>query len=220
MPAAILFRGHAHREPNVTRAFGVDWRKCVESHRRHLIEPLKAQYKDVHIVLSTYATPHREAIEIDYGPWTRCKWFETGENTQRQRFIHGLEMLAGCQKDYVLTYDLIVTCRFDLELLKCPLDHGTFRPDCVNWLWKEWNAESWNHHRRVPDAIHLLPGELLEGFRRGVAEAPSETCMHLVHDPVARHCNGRVHVMQPEGYTDSNTDIMPNPVYRMVRVHG
>lgn len=213
MSAAVLFRGHAYRPPKdgfTCRDWGVDWRLCVESQRRFLIEPLRERYGGVDLFLCYYRSPFDDAIERDYGP-TYSEYAQGGAS-QRQTFLRGLHLIPD-------GYDLVATCRFDVELLKCPLDHGTFRPDCVNFLWREWNQEAWNDHRRVPDAIHFLPGELLDGFRKGVAETPSEVCMHMIYYPVSR-CVGadRMHIQEPEGFRDSNTDKQENPVYKIVRV--
>ena len=213
MPAAVLFRGHAHRPPNdgfSRRSWGIDWRLCLDSHRRFLLDPLRARHGELDVFLCYYRTEHAPRVEDDYAA-TESVFAKPGAS-QRQTFLHGLRIVPAA-------YDLIATCRFDVELLVCPLDWGTFRPDAINFLFREWNAEMWAHHRRVADALHFLPGSLLDGFRKGVAEAPSEDCLHIVHDPVARHVGAdRVHVMD-DRYFDSNPETPPgNPVYNLVRV--
>lgn len=226
MPAAVLFRGHAFRPPRdgfSCRDWGVDWRLCVESHRRFLLDPLRERYGGVHVFLVSYDFPAWGDAVRDYQPVDTL--LSPGGSTQRGTFLMGLDLvshynrLRQASEPKAPPYDLVVTCRFDVELLKCPLDHGTFRPDAVNFLWREWEQKAWDDHRRVPDAIHLLPGDLLDPFRAGVAATPSEVCMHMVWHPVARLVGEhRMHVMEPDGFRDSNTDKGPNPVYRMVRV--
>ena len=213
MTAAVLFRGHAHRDGP---PHGIDWRRSVASHWRFLLAPLRRRRSAVDVYLCLYDTPLRADVEMSYGP-VRTRIATPGA-TQRQTFLAGLdEVIAGAAG--VHQYDLVVTCRFDVELLQDPTEHPGFRDGKINFLWREWHQQAWDDHRRVPDAIHLLPGELLDGFRRGVAETPSENCLHLVWRPVARHVGeDALHVMRPEGFTDSNTDVMPNEFYRMVRL--
>lgn len=214
MGAAILFRGHAHRPPGVGREWGVDWRLCLASHRRHLIEPLERLCGGVQVFLSTYPSDYRPQFRDDY----RAVHVRTNPEpgTQRATVLAGLDDVR--EWHLARRYDLVAVCRFDLDLLAPVPAHPGFDPHKVTFLWREWNAESWAHHRRVPDALFFVPGDCLAGFRDGVAATPSETCLHLVHDPVAARVGAdRVAVLVRDGYTDSNTDVMPNPFYRMVR---
>lgn len=215
MPAAILFRGHAHRPPGQTRPFGVDWRRCVESHRKYLLGPMRARYGHVGVFLSCYDTPHRAEIERDYE--ATDGWWERGENTQRGMVLRGLDHVQSLPDRGI---DVIAVCRFDIELKGDPLAHPGFDPQKINFLWREWNDKAWEDHRRVPDALFFLPGRFLEGFRRGVANTPSETCLHLVYHPVAREVGvENLNVMDPVGFVDSNTDVMKNVFYEMIRCH-
>lgn len=220
MPAALLMRGHAHRGPTADRGWSIDWRKCVESHRRFLIGPLAERYGTLHTFLQSYDTPFRNEVIRDYRP-TDCE-FIRGESTQRKVMLAGLDMVLQHQslrERYNCDgYELVVACRFDLELLCCPLDIPRFDRSKVNFLWREWNQESWDHHNRVPDALHMLPGLHLKPLRDSIAETPSEVCLHLIYRPLASRIGEKSINVMRDDYVDSNTDKMPNNVYKLVRV--
>lgn len=218
MTAAILFRGHAHRLVGTERPWGVDWRKCIESQRKYLIEPMSARFGLVHTHLSSYEVTDDlwQLIRSDYKP-SLSQWDAT-RGTQKRCMMTGLNGVS----EFVANghnYDFIAVCRFDLELLSNPMDHAGFDPTKVNFLWREWNELNWNDHRRVPDAIHFLPGRFLEGFIKGVEETPSDNCLHLVYRPVSKYVReDNINIIIKEGYIDSNTDHCQNPFYKMIRV--
>jgi hypothetical protein len=229
MPAALLMRGHAHRGPTADRGWSIDWRECVDSHREFLMGPLAERFGGLHTFVCTYETPHRDAVLTDYRPVDH--YFHRGESTQRKIMIAGLDLVLHDQQlrerydyggyDLVVAggYDLVVAARFDMRLLCCPLDLPNFAPDRVNFLWREWNQESWEHHNRVPDCLHMLPGRLLADLRAAVADPMnvSEQCLHLIYRPLAdRVGEGQINVMRGD-YVNSNTDKMPNNVYKLVR---
>lgn len=218
MNAALVLRGYAHQLSNKRRTFGVDWRRSIESQRKKLIEPLRAKYDRVDVILCTYEMERSllDQLGKDYTPDIFVHVKEG--RTQRQMALLALDQVIEAQS-VLGDYDLVVMTRFDLEILETPWELPNFDPTKINFLWREWNERAWNDHHRVPDAIHMLPGSLVEGFRQGVATTPSEVCLHLIYWPVAKIVGEeKLNVMHREGYTDSNTDTMPNPVYKMVRV--
>lgn len=219
MTAAVLFRGHAHRpphDPHTCRPWGVDWRKCLVSQYRHLLFPFRERFRGVEVFLCFYDTPHYPDVAASYMP-VGVRLARPGAE-QKETFLNGLGMILdrqtlGCY------YDIVATCRFDLELKSCVADHPNFDPGKVNFLWREWKKEAWDSHRRVPDALHFLPGSLLSRFYDAVEETPSNICLHTVHDSVVKNVGAaNVNLLIRDGYTNSNTDVDENPFYKMVRV--
>lgn len=221
MPAALVLRGYSYCKQEGRH--GTDWRKCVASHRTHLLAPLRHRYGSCDVILVTYDTIRGEcpdddltsALVRDYG----ADVLVVSQQGPTQVNTATLALDTAIRAHDIRRYDLVVLSRFDLKYLKCPLDHGTFAPGKINFLWREWNQQAWDDHKRVPDAVQMIPGDLLGAFREGVVAAPSNRCLHLVWYPTARALGGedRLHVMDPEGFTDSNTDVMDNPVYRIIR---
>lgn len=209
MPAALVFRGHAHRGP--VGKPGCDWRPCVGSQWRFLYARLKARYGGVDTFLCGYDTPLWADAVKDYAP---LEWrHATPGATQRQTFLKALEVVYDGDR-----YAVVAVCRFDLELHASPIDHPNFDPGNVNFLWREWNQQSWDSHRRVPDTMHFLPGRLLTEFRDAAAEPPSEHCLHTMYWPLARRVGEeKINILVRDGFIDNNTDVMPNPFYRIVR---
>lgn len=218
MGAAIVFRGHAHRgrnEPDGGNVHGIDWRLGLPSHRACLIEPARARFGPVDVFLCFYDRPNRDEIVASY-PAARWHLAVPGAS-QGQTFRKALGHVLDAQGERGEPYDIVVTCRFDLELLCVPWERPGYAGGKVNFLWREYNPESWADHSRVPDALHMIPGRLLAGFLRGCHAANSEGCMHLIYRPLCDAVGGdNVNVMSAE-YVNSNTDVEPNPFYRMVR---
>ena len=219
MPAAIVFRGHAHRgrnEPDGGNAHGIDWRLCVESQKKFLIDPAYRYHDVVDVYLTFYDRPNRSEIINSYytssgGPpvWQLA---DSGAS-QGQTFRKALAPVEDPDR-----YDLVLVTRFDLEFLCTPWELPNFEPDKVNFLWREYCEETWRNHNRVPDAVHMLPGKLLPGFLRGCHASLSEGCMHLIYRPVCEAIGPQnVNVMSDE-YVNSSSDVQSNPVYRMVRL--
>lgn len=215
MAAAVLFRGYAHRPIAQIRPWGTDWRKCLVSHREKLLDPLREMFGGIHVFLASYVTPLQDEIEKDYQPLT-SHWVT--QDTQVGRALAGLRLIQEQQDHNHCPYDLIVVLRFDLQLLKTPFLEPNFRPDAINFLWREWNQKSWDNHNRVPDALHMLPGVHLAGFLEGIKATPSTICLHTIYRPVAARIGEKnINILIREGFTDSNTDVMPNPFYSIVR---
>lgn len=219
MTAALVLRGDAFRHQARTRPWGIDWRRCVVSHREKLIAPLKARYGSCDMILTPYPLESDLLTQLcrDYQPDIYLP--ATPGDTQRGTALKALDVVIRANR--VRNYSFVVMTRFDLEFLSVPWEYGSGVDfDKINFLWREWNEEAWNDHKRVPDAVHMLPGLLLEAFREGVSKSDTVHCMHTIWHPISRvlGTHDKFHVMNSDGFHDSNTDIEPNPVYQMVRV--
>jgi hypothetical protein len=206
--AAILFRGISYSTRGQYRPWAVDWKPCLPSQRTYLIDPLRGKFDTVDVVLCSYHNKFEADILADYEP-VEADW--APGSTQKQTFLRGLRLLR--QRE---PYDLIITCRFDLELLTdvTALD---YRPDCINFLWREWNQWCWEDHRRVADAIHILDGKLLDAFYRGVEDSIHEHCLHLVWNPIAVYSGrDRLNTISNH-FINSNSLIESNPIYKFIR---
>lgn len=222
MSSAVLFRGYAHREPGKIRSWGCDWRPCLGSQRKFLIEPIADRYGYPDIFLTTYATPFLEEVKSDYDCGDRIVLSPEG-STQGQVVAEGLRIIAEASDK---SYDFVAVCRFDLRLMLCPLSPRLV-PDRVNFLWREWEEALWLDHNRIGDAIFFMPGSLVAGFRRGVLEAEKEISpepkqsyldgLHKIYRSVARNVGGMVHVMD-DSYKCTNTPVMANGIFELVRV--
>lgn len=210
MPVALLMRGHANREPHKLRPWGVDWRRCFDSQYKYLIEPLTKLWGEIDTFLSTYDDPNLGSVEWTYRSFRPI--VNPPDSTQKRT------ALAGLNSVFENFYDYIVVCRFDLELKVNLLQHPNFNPHKVNFLWREWKKETWEDHRRVADAIHIIPGRFLQGFRNGIEDTPSENCLHLIYRPVAGFLGEKNLNILYDGFLDSNSDVQENPVYTMIRV--
>jgi hypothetical protein len=219
MPAAVVFRGHAERgrnEPGGGNAHGIDWRRCLASQSSFVVGPLAADFGCVDVFCCFYDRPAlNESVLADYAP---VAWALADPDADQARtYLRAVGLAAARQVAGGLRYDLVVVTRFDLEFLATPWRLPGYAPGKVNFLWREWHAEAWEHHRRTPDAVHMVPGDLLPGFVQGVAASGSDRCLHRIYWPVAAAVGeGNLNVMSEE-YVNSNTDHQPNPVYRMVR---
>ena len=214
MSAALLVRGMSHYF-GPARNWGVDWRLSLASQRKHLLEPLEARHGPLDVYLATYAHPHLDSLRRDYGSVGEVILLDPEKVTMRQTFLAGVDLVLDSGK----RYDVVVTSRFDLEFLQSPLD-WPYKPHAINFLWREWNQESWDNHRRVPDCWHLVAGPLLQGFRDGVAATHSEICLHFAYLPTAaRVGEENINIMRPEGFANSNPSWPPhNDLYKLIRV--
>lgn len=114
---------------------------------------------------------------------------------------------------------MVVVCRFDLEIKGNPFTHPGFDKGRINFMWKEWTETAWLDHKRVPDALHFLPGKYLAGLTQGIKDTPSDICLHTIYRPVAKHVGiDNINIMEDK-YVDSNTDIQENIFYKMIRVY-
>lgn len=217
MTSAVVLRGYAYRNRT-------DWRPCVASLKQHVVLPLRQRYGTCDVLLATYDLGDTErdrarlttALLRDYDPDLYV--FVREGKTQRDMAVLALDVAI--RANAVRNYDLVAVTRFDLRFKSCPLAYGTFKPGAVNFLWREWHARAWADHRRVPDAVHLMPGNLLGAFKAGVVTADGNgRCLHTVWHKIAAVTDpANLHVMNDvDEYVDSNTDVMPNPVYEIVR---
>lgn len=213
-----MFRGYSHRPEGHRRTGRTDYRRSLSSHRRYLLEPLRHRYGSADVFLVTYAVPEspdweraREGLVRDYRP-DLLRVLPEGP-TQRDTAVTAIDAVIAAHR--FRDYALVVMTRFDLTFKKCPLDHGVFDRERINFLWREWNEAAWEDHRRVPDCVHLVPGRLLSEFRTGLASADGDgRCLHTIWLKIP---TPDLWVMDPTGFTDSNTDVADNPVYEIVR---
>lgn len=222
MSTALLLRGYSYH-------LRTDWRRCVASQWEHLIRPLRQRYGSLDVILVTYviADNERDKRELTKQLLTDYEhdlYVSVPSDGRTQRDMATLALDTVIRANAVRHYELVVMTRFDLKFKMCPLDYGVFVPDKVNFLWKEWNERAWADHKRVPDTVHMIPGPLLEAFRTGVITSDGNgKCLHTIWHKIAKVTptgHDAIHVMNTDQsqYVDSNSDVMPNPVYEIVRV--
>lgn len=83
--------------------------------------------------------------------------------------------------------------------------------------WREYE-HCWRHQRRVGDCFHVISGRFLEDFKDVLAKFEEDGMFHLIYDPLANKI-GRHNISFVEmGYYDSNSGVMKNPIYDIIRL--
>lgn len=209
--AALVLRGHHYRAATPER-HGIDWRLAGAARARFLTEPLGRLCGGVDVYLTTYDSPLLSRCAADLGAVSVEVCPEA--NDQRKTCAAALRAVADCGREY----DLVAVTRFDYEPLLNPLCWGNVRPECVNFLFREWDEAQWTSHKSVCDTLFLLPQALAAGLARAVDEITiTPHWVHAVYLPAERNCRGMLNVQDDEYYC-SNTSYAPNPVFNLVRV--
>lgn len=207
MKIAILFRGISFSDRDTIRPWGVDWRRGYNTYKKFLLDPARAKWETETFTVS-YKHNLWQRVQADYET-KDAVWLDTG--FQKQTFLRGLQLV----KDNG-PFDLVIACRFDLELLT-DITALDYKPDCINFLWREWNQRCWDEHRRVADAIHILDYKLLDAFIKGVEDTFHDHCLHLVWHPTSKYCGvEKLNYILPD-IRDSNPAVQPNPIYNFIR---
>lgn len=211
MSAALLLRGVSSSAGLPwDRPWSVDYRVCLESHWRCLIEPLAERFGGCRVYLATYETPALSQLVRDYDPDGIVLPNFHGSN-QRDTAIVGMEKVA--DENSWCDFDLVVVSRFDAEYLSSPLDLD-FNYNAVNFPWRELES-GWADHRRTGDCFHVVGRFMLDGFMKGVQDCPHTQCLHMIWDHVSKFARCKWLL---DEFGDSNTDVKPNPVYKLRRM--
>jgi len=214
MSAAVLFRGvsDSSRIQGWDRPWRIDYCRCLESHRRFLIEPLRDRFGGVDVFISTYGDDTlRAKLTDDYGPRDIVMLEFPGSN-QRRTALTGLILVLGARVEY----DLVVMSRFDAEFFQSPVDLPV-TPGGITYPFRELEA-CWREHRKVSDSYQVFDGmKAVAAFAMVVSELKIDSCVHYTYKLVEKHRD------VPQGFSmdhigDSNTDKLSNPTFKLARV--
>jgi hypothetical protein len=167
---------------------------------------------------------------------------DAARSSQREVFRMALSEIVENEDAHVAAYDIVVVIRFD-TLIKAPLSSLAVNPGQINFLWREQpasvsasasfkggldsNADLYGV-RTTSDVMHVFPPKYARALRDAVDSSRTSAHMHGVYpellrvfsqeDPAVarREKDPPISFMFPEG-RESNTDVMENPVYHIVR---
>lgn len=210
MTIALLLRGisYLRNYQHYTGAnLTVDYRDTFDNLKTMLIDPLINKYKDVDVFIATYNSILTNKLIEDYNPKEHIFIDYHESSKQMDLYQEGLKLLN--KQDNIMNYELIIICRFDLELKQSIVDLN-FKQNKFNFLWNE-------HGNRPADCIHIFPPIYLDPFINTLEISKFRTCLHCILELLSSKINkNNIHYILDEAY-DSNSDRAENPIYKIIR---
>lgn len=199
--AAVLLRGLSH-----CPARGVDYVLTRQNILDRMLGPLRRD-REVHVYVATYESPELPELLAFFAPIHEVVALPLNDrSTQADTFRRGLEAVRASGH----AYGTVVASRFDVEYA-LPWDSWPLPltlEDAVCVLWKEKGRT----REYVCDVLFVFPGSLLDLLISRTLEISREKHMHGLLGGVVPTL-----LMYPDVRRESNTDIEPNPFYRIVR---
>jgi hypothetical protein len=114
-------------------------------------------------------------------------------------------------------YNLVVIIRFDTYFHK-KLTEYNIQPDKFNFCWREYE-HMWLDHRRTGDCFHVIDGKYIDTFIDTLNDGRFKcNDFHRIYDIVVSYIGKDNISFMENNFYDSNTDIMPNPIYHINRI--
>lgn len=146
----LLLRGFFYHENYTASSHGknflVDYSRSRESIKKNVIKALGVS--DVYI--STYSSAKNNEIVDFYKP--KEILYNDPKGSEANCIINGLRML---KRQENLAENILIS-RADLDFL-VPLDKLGFKEGKMNFLWREYNQNKWEKHRRICNLLWMFP---------------------------------------------------------------
>lgn len=232
----VVFRGIAV-DSDGYRGSRVDCRRTCANAVDMIVRSLREDAgHDVCVGLSTYETPDlqdvRRRFEMADGDrqLAFCEAFRDGwkNHPKTDCIIRALE--EALERREALKLDAVVVARLDLLFRRPIAEFQGLDLDRVCFLWRETFAKlakrgaaaagaQWKSHRRVSDALLVFPIsdvpvaiEALKKIREDIVRRrDADNCHKILHH--MRTPDKRISFLVPDGFYDSNSKAMRNPVY-------
>ena len=113
-------------------------------------------------------------------------------------------------------YSCIYVIRFDTSFHK-NVDEMNIDKDKFNLPWREYE-EGWKTHHRVGDCVHVFHSKFLNILIQILQDKNyHETNFHTLYERLTKFIEPDDINFIEDGFYDSNSDIMQNPLYKIVR---
>jgi hypothetical protein len=212
---AVLLRGVSYQKSHFSRGssplfFFVNYDNCKDNIKNKIIDPLP----NCDVYVSTYNSEKQDDIMSFYKP-KNYSLASYNSGTQKTCMLRGLEMLL--EEHNKQPYDAIVIIRFDVYFHK-KITEMNIDPSKFNFCWREYE-NMWKDHRRTGDCFYVIGGKFIETFISTLNDQRFQcNDFHKIYDIVESYIGKDKIGFIENGFYDSNTDIMPNPIYHIDRI--
>jgi hypothetical protein len=213
---AILLRGVSYNRKHRTRGsspgnYFVDFNKTKDNIKTNIIEPLK----NCEVFITTYLSEKEGELLDFYKPQSYCL-IDYRNSNQKETFIAGLELIW--ERHQEKPFDFVIISRFDVDYLK-PITEMNIDMEKMNFIWREYE-HYWRVQHRVGDCFHALASKYLRDFTDTLNNFNEDGMFHTFYDPLKDKIGEENITFIEEGFYDSNSHIMKNPIYEIIRLRS
>lgn len=211
---AILLRGVSYQKGHFARGsspkyFFVNYEHSKDNIHHSIIDPLK----NCDVFISSYESTQQQDI-IEYYKPKKSSFTSYHTGTQKTCLLRGLEMVY--EEHEKNPYDILVIIRFDVHFHKLITQYN-IDPSKFNFCWREYE-NMWKDHRRTGDCFYAVSGKYINTFIKTLHDRRFQcNDFHRIYDILTSLIEKENISFVEKGFYDSNTDVMPNPIYHIIR---